>query len=150
MEKYQNAIDNYSKAIEIKPDFSQAIINRGIAYMKLSKYKLAISDFGDYIKKSNSNEDIAKGLTSRAMAYLSLDDRDFISAIRDFSDALKLIPTSEQIILALANTCYSYAYTLAEKKAPKKDVQKYLNLAIKLVPSMKDKIMQEEIFKDYL
>ncbi len=42
---YATAIDNYTHAIELKPDLGEAYFNRGIAYMKLGDKVKATADF---------------------------------------------------------------------------------------------------------
>lgn len=42
---YQQAIDSFSKLIELAPDNADAYKNRGVSYMKLEKFDLAIIDF---------------------------------------------------------------------------------------------------------
>ena len=42
--KYQEAIDNYTKAIKLNPKFTGAYFNRGYARQKLSQYQEAIAD----------------------------------------------------------------------------------------------------------
>ncbi len=41
--EYQQAINAYKKAIEIKPDYSDAYYNMGVAYNNLKEYQQAIS-----------------------------------------------------------------------------------------------------------
>ena len=43
--QYQNAIDAFSKLIELAPDHADAYKNRGVSYMKQEKFDLAIKDF---------------------------------------------------------------------------------------------------------
>jgi len=47
---YVVAIEDYNKAIELKPDFAEGYINRGVSYRNLGKYDQAISDFSQAIK----------------------------------------------------------------------------------------------------
>ena len=42
--KYQQAIGDFNKAIELKPDSENAYYNRGIAYKKKRQYDKAIAD----------------------------------------------------------------------------------------------------------
>ncbi len=42
---YQQAIKDFTKAIELKPDFALAYSSRGTTYGMLGNYKLAIEDF---------------------------------------------------------------------------------------------------------
>ncbi|MEO8301611.1 MAG: tetratricopeptide repeat protein, partial [Rhizomicrobium sp.] len=41
---FEAAIENYSKAIEIRPDYAEAIINRGYAYWALKRYEAGTAD----------------------------------------------------------------------------------------------------------
>lgn len=43
--QYQQAIDKFSKLIELAPNNADAYKNRGVSYMKLNKFDLAIKDF---------------------------------------------------------------------------------------------------------
>jgi len=43
--QYQDAIDAFSKLIELAPDHADAYKNRGVSYMKQEKFDLAIKDF---------------------------------------------------------------------------------------------------------
>jgi len=48
--RYDQAISDFSKAIEINPRFAQAYKNRGWAYIKKRQYDQAISDFNKTIE----------------------------------------------------------------------------------------------------
>ena len=43
------AIEDYSKAIELNPSYTSAYYNRGLAYDKLRAFKQAIEDFRKFI-----------------------------------------------------------------------------------------------------
>ena len=45
MGKHDQAIDDYSRALELKPDFSKAYNNRGLVYEKLDRREEALEDF---------------------------------------------------------------------------------------------------------
>ena len=42
---YENALKNFDKAIELKPDYAEVFYNRGFIYIKLNEYSKAIDDF---------------------------------------------------------------------------------------------------------
>ncbi len=42
---YVGAIEDYTKAIELKPDYASAYNNRGVAYEKVGKFKQAIENY---------------------------------------------------------------------------------------------------------
>jgi tetratricopeptide (TPR) repeat protein len=47
---YQLAVDGYSEAIRLKPDYPEAFYNRGIAYDDLQEYEKAIADYSEAIR----------------------------------------------------------------------------------------------------
>ena len=52
-EKYtdpKKAIEYLNNAIKLQPDYSDAYINRGIAYYKLGQYQRAIEDYDEVIR----------------------------------------------------------------------------------------------------
>ena len=69
---YQLAIDNYTKAIKIDPDYVKAYYNRGLAYKELENYKNAIADYTRAIK---IDPDFANAYDGRgtAMWYLKVE-----------------------------------------------------------------------------
>ena len=67
------AIDDFTTAIEIKPDDIMAYNNRGSAYAKQGDYIQAISDFSKAIG-INSNDPVA--YHNRAVAYYCLKQYD--------------------------------------------------------------------------
>ena len=49
-EDYESAIENFTKAIKLKPDYSEAYNNRGIAYTGKGDYEKAIEDYNTAIE----------------------------------------------------------------------------------------------------
>lgn len=49
-EKYQQAIESYTKSLELEPNYYKANINRGVAYHELGKYEQAISEYTHVLK----------------------------------------------------------------------------------------------------
>ena len=41
---YEGAIDNYSKSIEIRPDYAEGLINRGYSYWALKRFEAGTAD----------------------------------------------------------------------------------------------------------
>ena len=60
-ENYEGAIQSFSKAVELKNDYANALANRGVCYHRLKKYDQAIADY-------QKSELITKGLSSYNMA----------------------------------------------------------------------------------
>jgi tetratricopeptide (TPR) repeat protein len=77
IEKYEQkdfigSLSDFTIAIEIKPDFSEAYFSRGLLYGKeLHKYSKAIKDFNKAIKY---NPDYAEAYYNRGVTYRILDD----------------------------------------------------------------------------
>jgi tetratricopeptide (TPR) repeat protein len=83
----QKAIEDYTQAIQLVPDYDIAYCSRGLAYSYIENYDLAIEDF-NYLIKINPNEaDVYK---IRGFAYLCKEEYDL--AIADFNIALELDP----------------------------------------------------------
>ena len=54
-EDYQGAIEDYTQAIRLKPDYVFAYITRGIARRKLEDYEGAITDYNQAIRLDPDN-----------------------------------------------------------------------------------------------
>lgn len=54
---YQGAIENYTKAIDLNPNYSIAYVNRGDSKIKIQDYKGAIADFSKAIELNPKNSD---------------------------------------------------------------------------------------------
>ena len=86
-EQYQLAIDNYTSAIKIDPDFVFAYINRGIAYDELENYTAAIADYTSALK---INPDYASAYYNRGLTYQNLEN--YTAAIADYTSAIRINP----------------------------------------------------------
>ena len=83
--KYEFATDEFTKAIDLNPDYSQAYNSRGIAYDKLQQYQRAIQDYDQSIRKGLNH---ASGYYNRGNAYSRLDQNE--RAIQDYDKAIQL------------------------------------------------------------
>ncbi|MDO4732450.1 MAG: tetratricopeptide repeat protein [Bacillota bacterium] len=84
---FPKAIEAYSKAIELDPDYAAAYYNRGSAYDDLKQYDEAIAD---YSKAIELDPDDAAVYNNRGSAYDDLKQYD--EAIADYSKAIELKP----------------------------------------------------------
>ncbi|MCU4139364.1 MAG: hypothetical protein MW690_001296 [Methanophagales archaeon] len=50
LNEYEQAIEDFSKAIELNPNYAGAYYNRGIAYAKLNQHERAIEDYNKAIE----------------------------------------------------------------------------------------------------
>ena len=82
---YSGAIRDYSRALEIQPEFALALIERGWAYLRFDSPKLALVDFETAIKHDPSDSDAHNGRgTARAIL------RDHRAAVADAREAILL------------------------------------------------------------
>lgn len=81
------AIQDFTRAIELKPDFVGAYTRRGVAYRKKGDLDHAIQDFTAAIRLK---PDLPEAHTLRGYAYTEKGDLD--RAIRDFTRAIALKP----------------------------------------------------------
>lgn len=85
---YTKAIQNYTVAIRLKPDFPYAYNNRGLVYRKIGDYRRAIEN---YTVALSQNPKYAAGYNNRGYARRKL--RQFKEAIVDYDAALNLKPS---------------------------------------------------------
>ena len=87
MNGIDKAIEDYSQAIKIKPDFPNAYVNRGIVCADKGEYDRAIADFSKAIEIKS---DYADAYLGRGAAYGSKDKYD--QAIINYDQAIKIKP----------------------------------------------------------
>jgi tetratricopeptide (TPR) repeat protein len=71
--RYKSAIDNFSRAIFLQPDFVDAYNNRGLTYSKNGYYQLAIDDFNQVIRLK---PDFVSAYINRGVTYLTSNKKD--------------------------------------------------------------------------
>mgnify|MGYP001422678778 CR=1 FL=1 len=86
-ENYYGAIADYSKAIELNPNYAIAFNDRGAAKKKLEDYDGAIAD---YSKAIELNPNYLNAYYNRGNSKFNLKDYD--GAIADFTKAIELNP----------------------------------------------------------
>ncbi|NEQ69699.1 MAG: tetratricopeptide repeat protein [Symploca sp. SIO2D2] len=79
------AITDYTEALNINLEYAEAYNNRGIAYRKKGELDQAIADAN---RALNINPESAKAYTNRGFAHYNLGDKQ--KAIQDFKKAAKL------------------------------------------------------------
>jgi tetratricopeptide (TPR) repeat protein/S1-C subfamily serine protease len=121
LKRYQEAIDSYSRAIALNPDFTEAYINRGLTYYYLKQYDKALAD---YNKAIALNPDDAMAYSSRGATYYYLKQYD--KALADYNKAIALNPDD-------AEAYYNRGITYDDLKQYDKALADY-NKAIALNP----------------
>ncbi len=86
-ERYIEAIDDFTRAININPDFVGSYNNRGIAYRALGRYGLAYNDFSDAVMLDSNFVD---AYYNRGNLYMKIGEYD--SAIDDYSRVIGIRP----------------------------------------------------------
>ncbi len=94
MKDFDKAIADFSKSIEIKPDFKGGYADRALAYELMKNYPKAIEDYTLTIKHTNTVRDWY--FNHRAKCYIQLKQYD--KAVKDFDQALKVKPASYEAI----------------------------------------------------
>jgi tetratricopeptide (TPR) repeat protein len=91
MERYEEALKDFDRAIELNPKLDWAIARRGYTYLMLKRYNEALENFNCAI---NLKPDDDWGLYSRALAYQALNQVD--KARVDLNNATKLAQQNYQ------------------------------------------------------
>ena len=99
---YQMAIENYSRAIKLNPNFAEAYNNRGNAYFLLQQYSKAQQDLQNAAQLNKFDARIHNNLGS---AYLLQNLYD--AAINEYTQAINLNPN---FFTAYYNRALAYCY----------------------------------------
>jgi len=81
------ALADYNKAIELKPEYAEAYNNRAAIYFKESKYSEALMDYNKVIELDPKH---VKTYNNRGTIYLQ--EKRFEDAIKEFNKAIELKP----------------------------------------------------------
>lgn len=85
--RFVESVEKFSQAIEILPEYVDALVNRGAAYAELGRANDALQDFNRALRFERQNPEI---YNRRGEIYLQNNVPD--QAIRDFTAALILSP----------------------------------------------------------
>ena len=118
---YDAAITHYTEAIGLKPDFSEAYNNRGIAHADKGDFDQAIQDYNTSIEL---NPEFTEGYINRGVAYSKKGGFD--REIQDYNIAVELNPEC-------AEAYYNRGIACADKGDFDAAIQDY-DTAIKLNP----------------
>jgi serine/threonine protein kinase/Flp pilus assembly protein TadD len=91
LERLEEAIENYSQAIKLKPDSAIAFHERGVCLARLKQDDRA---FADYNRALELGPAIALAWNGRGVIYLHR--KEYQKAIADFTEAIRLRPTLAQ------------------------------------------------------
>lgn len=101
-QKWQEAINLYTKAIKQDPRYAYAFVSRGIAYASIGELDRAISNFSDALKVDSKYTELYNN-RGVALEYLGRYNK----AIEDFTKAIECDPTFAQLYY---NRGLAYSY----------------------------------------
>jgi tetratricopeptide (TPR) repeat protein len=84
---FSESVEEFTKAIEIDPDFALAYVSRGAALMKMDSIEESIADFDHAIEL---DPDYPKPYHLRGLARI--EQEDYEGALEDFGNAIDLDP----------------------------------------------------------
>ena len=108
--KYDQALDDFNKAISINPRYIKALTNRGALYMAQQKYSKAFVDMNKAIEIAPYN--LAVTYLNRGMLYMI--QKNFEKSIMDLQIAIELDPLYAKAYYSLGNT---YSFQKLNEKA---------------------------------
>jgi len=117
----KQALRDFNNALEINPDYVNALVNRGSAYTLLSKYNDALKDFNHALEIDNKQAEI---YNLRGEIYLL--NKMYDQATKDFTAAIILNPMYSDAFL---NRARAYA-----EKGMEEEADADYNQAIKAAP----------------
>lgn len=88
----EDAIKDYSKAIEINPNYTGAYWNRGDTYKLMGKYPEAINDYTTAFSLSTSESSKATILYNRGQVKVLMGD--YAGAVNDYTQSIGVKPTT--------------------------------------------------------
>jgi len=93
LRKNDEAIDDYSKAIKLKPEMKY-FMGRGLAYLIILNFEGAIQDFDEAVKIDSTNSEL---YFNRGYSYSVLDNYD--RALSDYSTAIILDSSNAKLFV---------------------------------------------------
>jgi tetratricopeptide (TPR) repeat protein len=87
LNKYDAAILDFNKSIELNPKFVDAYTNRGFAYVNNGQFEKSLIDFNKALEMGSPSCDLYLG---KGIANFKMND--YISAISDITKALEMDP----------------------------------------------------------
>jgi tetratricopeptide (TPR) repeat protein len=88
---YKEAINEFTRAISLSPNFTAAYSGRGATYSALGQHERAIQDFSKVIELEPNPAEVCEAYSNRGLTYHRLGLYE--TAIRDFSKAIELNPS---------------------------------------------------------
>ncbi len=96
--QYDQAVAEYSKAIELSPQYVDAYNNRGVIYKRTGRYELAIADFTKGIALAPKDIDL---YSNRASVYWL--QKNWAAADIDYAAAIRIKPSEPKLYFRRAD-----------------------------------------------
>jgi tetratricopeptide (TPR) repeat protein len=94
--QFERAIQDYSQAIRVMPDYADAYSNRGADYNNLGRWDLAIRDLTEAIRL-----DPKESINFKARSYALAKTGDYKRALADLEHAVALNPNDKEAVYYL-------------------------------------------------
>ena len=121
----QSAIDDYTKAVELNPEYSEAYYHRGSHYYSyLKDNRKALRDFNRAIKLDDSEPEY---FSSRGICYYDMNN--LALAMKDFNRVIELDPTP-----SLLYTAFAFRGNVYEKRGEDRKALQDYTQAIEINP----------------
>jgi tetratricopeptide (TPR) repeat protein len=99
---WDGAVESFTVAIRLDPQFTKAYTNRGLAYTNKSDYDRAVADFTESIRLAPQ---VADGYALRGIAYHRKGDDD--RAVADFTESIRLNPQNAAAYVTRGDAYYN-------------------------------------------
>ena len=90
LKRFDEALQSYDRAIQLKPDFAEAYYNRGLALVELKRFEEALQSYDRAIQLK---PDFAEAYSNRGIALDEL--KRFEEALQSYDRAIQLKPDIE-------------------------------------------------------
>jgi tetratricopeptide (TPR) repeat protein len=131
----QKALVDFTKAIEVSPDYAEAYYQRGHVYIETGDLQKALEDFSATI---DSNDEYPEAYYARGGMYYALGDYEM--AMRDFDTAIILAPDMPQSYFDRG----VLFMVLGDVEAAIADFQSYVDMS----PDAEDRDLVVELIQD--
>jgi protein O-mannosyl-transferase len=120
-----DALNDFNKAIELKPNYADAYNNRGSVFMKFGKIENALTDLNNAV---SYNKNLTQAYFNRG--YIFYQRKDYDQALRDYNRVIDLNPDVDK--LAVVYNVMALLFTDEKKYV---EAINHFNKAIELQPA---------------